>query len=122
MACLIAGNFLLNIVEAQISPNEDNAVLEGFGMFFNVVFIIELAINMFSTFVREFFSDLWNWFDTIVVGVSLISMLSDSEFLQISPRSIVYCPVYHNLFPLVSRLSRHHPRPSTVSFQPDPKS
>ena len=80
MACLIAGNFLLNIVEAQISPNEDNAVLEGFGMFFNVVFIIELAINMFSTFVREFFSDLWNWFDTIVVGVSLISMLSDSEF------------------------------------------
>ena len=84
MACLIAGNFLLNIVEAQISPNEDNAVLEGFGMFFNVVFIIELAINMFSTFVREFFSDLWNWFDTIVVGVSLISIfrtVSSCRFL-----------------------------------------
>jgi hypothetical protein len=84
VACLIGGNFLLNIIEAQIAPTEDNAVLEGFGMFFNVVFIIELAINMFSTLVMEFFSDPWNWFDTIVVGVSLISMLSDSEFLPFS--------------------------------------
>merc|ERR1711904_701106 len=42
---------------------------------FNVIFIIELAINMYGRWWREFWSSGWNKFDFIVVAVSVLDML-----------------------------------------------
>ena len=35
----------------------------------------ELFVNLFATLFIEFVSDLWNWFDTVVVAVSVASIL-----------------------------------------------
>ena len=35
----------------------------------------ELMVNMFGTLVAEFFGDPWNWFDSIVVAVSLVALV-----------------------------------------------
>ena len=73
----------MNMIEAQISPGDSDptsdasVALGGIESFFNIVFIVELLVNMFGTLFSEFFADVWNWFDTVVVTVSLVSMLSD---------------------------------------------
>ena len=45
----------------------------------------ELLVNMFATLPFEFLLDLWNWFDFIVVAVSLISL--------VSPHVRKFCPL-----------------------------
>jgi hypothetical protein len=35
---------------------------------------VELVINIIATFFIEFVSDAWNWFDFVVVLVSLLSL------------------------------------------------
>lgn len=75
VAALILANFLVNICESQV--HETTATLRAFDaidLVFTSVFTIELFINMFATMVYEFMGDPWNWFDTVVVSVSLISL------------------------------------------------
>ncbi len=45
---------------------------------FTIMFTVELAVNMTATLCVEFFRDAWNWFDTVVVLVSLISVFLDN--------------------------------------------
>lgn len=52
-----------------------NNLFETIDFAFTVVFTIELCVNIFATFVWEFVTDSWNWFDFIVVFVSLISLV-----------------------------------------------
>jgi hypothetical protein len=35
---------------------------------------VELVVNIMATFLIEFVSDAWNWFDFVVVLVSLLSL------------------------------------------------
>ena len=78
VASLIMGNFLCNIFEAQFvsSPDSNAHIFDVIDVAFTVVFTIELCVNMFSTLVKEFVMDYWNWFDVVVVLVSLISLVA----------------------------------------------
>jgi hypothetical protein len=68
----------LNIVEAQFTllPNDDptSLIFEYTDLIFTILFTIELAINLFSTLVKSFVKDPWNFFDLTVVAVSLFSL------------------------------------------------
>ena len=43
----------------------------------------ELVVNLFATLVSEFVGDAWNWFDFVVVGVSLVSLVHSIPHLSI---------------------------------------
>lgn len=77
VASLILSNFILNIFEAHFTPEEGSSmqnVFDKIDMGFTVVFTGELFINMFATLVLEFVRDSWNWFDTMVVSISLCTL------------------------------------------------
>jgi len=80
VAGLIVFNFLCNIVQAQIDPAGTDFEDE-FGVFewfFNIAFIIELALNMYSSWVAEFWrgpNASWNVFDFSVVVIGWMFQL-----------------------------------------------
>lgn len=80
VAGLIVFNFLANIVQAQIDPAGTDFVDE-FGVFewfFNIAFIIELVLNMYSSWVAEFWrgpNASWNIFDFSVVVIGWLFQL-----------------------------------------------
>jgi hypothetical protein len=77
VACIIGANFLTNIVEKEIDPGGDKykEVFDGFELFYNVVFTIELGVNMYAHWFRVFWSSAWNIFDVVVVSIGIITML-----------------------------------------------
>jgi hypothetical protein len=46
-------------------------------------FTAELCINMYANWFREFVSSLWNWFDVIIVSLSLIGLTPAGLSLRI---------------------------------------
>jgi voltage-gated sodium channel len=81
VAVVIALNFFISAINAQILPDEgSNAQMAffGFEIFFAVVFTVELIWNMYGSWWCLFWQSGWNWFDFIIVLISLMSlMLSD---------------------------------------------
>jgi hypothetical protein len=77
VAALIGGNFMLNICQAQVGHEDEhaNTIFEFVDLGFTIIFTIELLVNLFATFLWEFVGDAWNWFDFVVVAVSLISLV-----------------------------------------------
>eukprot|EP00802_Teleaulax_amphioxeia_P004636 Tamp_04640.p1 GENE.Tamp_04640~~Tamp_04640.p1 ORF type:complete len:400 (+),score=66.03 Tamp_04640:358-1557(+) len=77
VATLIGGNFMLNICQAQVGDQNEsaNAVFNLIDLGFTCIFTIELLVNIFATWMWEFITDAWNWFDFIVVVVSLVSLV-----------------------------------------------
>ena len=73
VALLICTNFLLNMIQSQIIGKLDD-LLEKVDLMFTVIFTLELMVNLFATLVEKFFSDPWNYFDTVVVSVGLVSL------------------------------------------------
>mmetsp|Transcript_21950 Transcript_21950/g.51343 ORF Transcript_21950/g.51343 Transcript_21950/m.51343 type:complete len:453 (+) Transcript_21950:117-1475(+) len=75
VACLIAGNFLMNAAQKQIDPNEDLHVDLWYGLelFFNIAFTIELGLNMYGFWFRAFWKSGWNIFDFLVVTIGLLT-------------------------------------------------
>jgi hypothetical protein len=55
----IASNFLMNIIESQGKTAEGafRDALVTIGMIFNIVFVVELCVNMFSKFFFPFWRD-----------------------------------------------------------------
>jgi hypothetical protein len=76
VAALIGANFLTNIVEKEIDPkgNIYDDIFEGFNLFYNVAFTIELAINIYAHWWCNFWRSGWNIFDSVVVTIGLINM------------------------------------------------
>eukprot|EP00931_Biecheleriopsis_adriatica_P059450 TRINITY_DN3556_c0_g2_i1.p1 TRINITY_DN3556_c0_g2~~TRINITY_DN3556_c0_g2_i1.p1 ORF type:complete len:448 (-),score=113.39 TRINITY_DN3556_c0_g2_i1:84-1427(-) len=76
VAGLIVGNFGINIIEKWVDPRAIHAkgVWDGFNIFFNVAFAIELALNMYSFWCKAFWKSGWNVFDFVVVTIGLINM------------------------------------------------
>ena len=76
VAGLIVLNFFLNICDTQLQAVEGTVeyqVLEFADIIFGYVFTFELAVNLFGTLVHEFVKDPWNWFDLLVVGITILS-------------------------------------------------
>jgi len=77
VAGLIALNFFVNIIQAQIDPKGTKYVDE-FGVFewfFNIAFLIELTLNMYSTWCCRFWKSSWNIFDFFVVLIGWMFQL-----------------------------------------------
>ena len=73
VAGLIVSNFFVNIIQAQTGGSLD-VYLEKVDLFFTGIFSFELIVNLFATLFAEFFSDAWNYFDTVVVCVGLVTL------------------------------------------------
>ena len=75
VAMLITANFLCNVVEKEIDPQ--GVIMPGtwrkLEITFNVMFLIELIINMYARWLKRFWCDSWNIFDVLVVTVGCIS-------------------------------------------------
>ena len=78
VALLIASSFLVNVVEVQMNPLQDNKditpTFEKIDLMFTIVFLLELLVNMISHWFLEFWNDLWNIFDFAVVAVSVVAL------------------------------------------------
>lgn len=77
VAILIGTNFLANILQKEIDPDDDQypvffAFLEDF---FNILFLSELLLNMYGHWWYQFWRDAWNWFDFVVVSIGIILMM-----------------------------------------------
>jgi hypothetical protein len=78
VAVAICVNFLVSATKAQLLPEDDSpatVVFFAFEIFFNVLFGIELIVNMYSNFFCPFWKDAWNIFDFFIVLISWLSML-----------------------------------------------
>jgi len=77
VAALIGGNFLTNLVQATIDPqNEKHSdAFDGIDLFFTLAFTIELMVNMYGFWLIPFWSSAWNVFDFFVVWVALLTSL-----------------------------------------------
>merc|ERR1719386_117867 len=72
VAAIIFLNFFISAAQAQILPEDDTgvAVFFGFEVTFNVIFLIELILNMYANFFWKFWKNGWNVFDVAIVLVS----------------------------------------------------
>eukprot|EP00930_Biecheleria_cincta_P103889 TRINITY_DN95_c0_g1_i1.p1 TRINITY_DN95_c0_g1~~TRINITY_DN95_c0_g1_i1.p1 ORF type:complete len:536 (-),score=147.76 TRINITY_DN95_c0_g1_i1:68-1675(-) len=75
VAGLISGNFVCNIIEKWIDPKgtEYAVVWKVFETFWNVMFTIELGLNMYASWLCNFWKSGWNVFDFIVVTIGLLT-------------------------------------------------
>jgi voltage-gated sodium channel len=75
-AGLIFANFVVSMVEAQILPStaQEIEIFHAFELFFTVIFATELLINMYANYFLKFWRSAWNWFDFLVVFISLLSL------------------------------------------------
>lgn len=92
VAVLIAGNFIANILEAQIAVNPGTArkeyqVFQALEKFFFFIFWAELLLNMYSSWFWKFWNSRWN-VRLFVVRASandacvIRSLISSSSSLQ----------------------------------------
>jgi len=79
VAAIIFLNFFISATEAQLLPEDDfgKSIFFGFEVTFNVIFLIELVMNMYANFFWPFWNNNWNIFDVAIVLVSWVSMLGD---------------------------------------------
>lgn len=73
IAVLLLGNFIISIYLAEdphISPELAHQfdIIE---MTFTLIYSVELAVNMAAHWCTPFFASAWNWFDLIIVGMSI---------------------------------------------------
>jgi len=75
VAFLIGANFITNIIEKQIDPAGDRyaSLFEAFELGYNILFTIELAVNMFAFWCSRFWNSRWNIFDFVVVSIGIIN-------------------------------------------------
>ena len=75
VAAMILSNFLVNLAEAQVPATDESTALFGaIDLGFTAVFALELLVNLFANLWTAFVSDAWNFFDVLVVTVSLVSI------------------------------------------------
>ena len=74
-------NFVASILDAQYADwlvNDDGSLTnlgtvdKMINMLFTFSFTVELILNIFANWFKRFKSNGWNWFDVIIVGISLI--------------------------------------------------
>jgi len=76
VAGLICCNFATNVAEKQWDPRKIHYLQtwNQLDFFYNFIFAIELAVNMYGFWLRPFWSSTWNWFDFVVVSLGVLDM------------------------------------------------
>ena len=78
VAVLLFLNFSLNIYEVEVKPPEGSeleATLESLDVAFTMFYVIELFLNLFVHWWREFLFNGWSVFDSICVLSSVVGMI-----------------------------------------------
>lgn len=72
----IGQNFAVSIVGAQIPDAEEGIrrILDRLDMFFISAFAAELCINAYANWFKQFGLNVWNWFDVLIVSLSLVGL------------------------------------------------
>ena len=79
-------NFICNIIEAELNfePGAEAAILESFDFAFVIIFTIELGVNVFANWMKDFISDAWCWFDLLVVVIALVNhVVEDNAHIDV---------------------------------------
>jgi len=76
VAVFIILNFLLSAIKAQRQPTTHGELyaFEVLEIVFALIFALELAVNMYGNWCRPFFVSGWNWFDLVIVFISLFTL------------------------------------------------
>lgn len=76
VAVFIILNFLMSAIKAQRQPTTKTELyaFEILEIVFALIFAFELAVNMYGNWCRPFFISGWNWFDLIIVLISLFTL------------------------------------------------
>ena len=84
VAGLIVANFITNIFEKQFDPagNKFPDVFFPIYEFFKYVFTVELLVNMYGNFFRDFICSGWNIFDCIVVLEGFLPLPPEFRLLR----------------------------------------
>jgi hypothetical protein len=75
---VLLANFVFSIAQTEMNLEESSTVASHFDiieMCFTAVYLTELLANMFGYWFKAFFRSAWNWFDLIIVGVSVFDAL-----------------------------------------------
>jgi len=77
VAAVILGNFVVNILEKEYDPDQNNLQMAplwaAFDTAFNAIFLVELVWNMYGFgFGKRFWYSGWNVFDFIITGVGVV--------------------------------------------------
>lgn len=77
VAVIIGANFLTNIVEKQIDPFGDihDVSFEVIGLIYNILFTIELGVNLYGNWWCNFWKSGWNIFDFVVVMIGVVNTI-----------------------------------------------
>ncbi len=81
MAFLLALNFFLDIVQAEIQPQPGSSAAKAFDHLdtaFTVVFTADLLVNMLSNSIWIFLSRGWNLLDTLIIALSIASLVVET--------------------------------------------
>ena len=82
VAVMIYINFGVIVLEKQMLPGPDSeleVVISTFYTILTILFALELLLNFYVTKFSVFYRDYWNWFDTVIVATSLLSLSSDGD-------------------------------------------
>lgn len=77
---VILAAFTASVVAEELKNPDDNShgpIIESLQFSFTVFFCLELMVNAFAHWRDEFLADRWNWFDTIIVSLSILSEFVD---------------------------------------------
>jgi len=79
VAATIVINFIATVIQSDIDPYEDEiqvhyAAWRAIDSTCNVIFLIELLVNMYAHFWRPFLTDPWSYLDVPVVIVGVFSL------------------------------------------------
>jgi len=80
MALLIVGNFIINVVQSEAKFEAGtywDTLLAQIEIVLTVVFIVELALNLFANWFWRFANDGWSVFDFVVVSLSVMALILD---------------------------------------------
>ncbi len=69
-------NFAVSIIGAQIpdAGEETRIILDHLDVFFISAFTAELCINAYANWFKQFSWNMWNWFDVVIVSLSLVGL------------------------------------------------
>jgi hypothetical protein len=82
MAVLLALNFVIDIVQAEIQPDVGSATDNAFDNLdtvFTVIFTADLLINMLSHSIWPFLCKGWNLLDALIIALSIGSLIVDTD-------------------------------------------
>lgn len=106
VACVIVANFLVQCAQKQIDPVTPELYWAYINNVFNVIFLVELVINMYGSWLLPFWrgpNSAWNIFDTVVVSIGVID-LAPGDLQLPGPLSYIRMFRAFRIFRLFSRV------------------